>query len=208
MIGNYYAYIDQFKMTGANGIFSDGALTYKGNPDLTWETSTSFNTGFDFSMFNNRFNGSVEYFLRQSSDMLYYKPVGPTSGYQEIPMNVGAMRNSGLELDFSYDIIKNRNISWNVNLNASFIKNKILELHPDLNGELINDTRIYTEGESMYRMYLVKYAGVDPETGVALYWAKDEDGNPITTSDYSNAVNYKEATDDLLPTVYGGFELL
>lgn len=90
-------------------------------------------------------------------------------------------------------------------MNASFIKNKILELHPDLNGELINDTRIYTEGESMYRMYLVKYAGVDPETGVALYWAKDEDGNPITTSDYSNAVNYKEATDDLLPTVYGGF---
>ncbi|WP_456086597.1 SusC/RagA family TonB-linked outer membrane protein [Parabacteroides sp.] len=205
MIGNYYAYIDQFKMTGANGIFSDGALDYKGNPDLTWETSTSFNTGFDFSMFNNRFNGSIEYFLRQSSDMLYYKPVGPISGYQEIPMNVGAMRNSGLELDFSYAIIKNKDISWDVNLNASFIKNEIIELHPDLNGELINDTRIYTEGESMYRMYLVKYAGVDPETGMALYWAKDKDGNPIKTSDYSSAVNYKEATDDLLPTVYGGF---
>ncbi|WP_301827721.1 TonB-dependent receptor [uncultured Parabacteroides sp.] len=205
MIGNYYAYIDQFKMTGANGIFSDGALDYKGNPDLTWETSTSFNTGFDFSMFNNRFNGSIEYFLRQSSDMLYYKPVGPISGYQEIPMNVGSMRNSGLELDFSYAIIKNKDISWDVNLNASFIKNEIIELHPDLNGELINNTRIYTEGESMYRMYLVKYAGVDPETGMALYWAKDKDGNPITTSDYSNAVNYKEATDDLLPTVYGGF---
>ena len=54
-------------------------------------------------------------------------------------------------------------------------------------------------------MYLVKYAGGDAEAGKALYWAKDKDGKAITTDDYSMAVNYKEATDNLLPTVYGGF---
>jgi hypothetical protein len=120
-------------------------------------------------------------------------------------MNIGSMRNTGLEIDLGYQILKTKGISWDINLNAASIKNKILKLHPDLNGEMINNTRIYEEGESMYRMYLVKYAGVDPETGIAQYWAKDEGGSPVKTSDWSVASNYKEATDDLLPAVYGGF---
>lgn len=205
LIDNYYGYMDQFKMTGSNGIFSDGSLDYKGNPDLTWETSTSFNIGADFAMFDNRFAGSVEYFLRQSNDMLYYKPVGPAVGYSKMPMNVGAMRNSGLEVDLNYAIFKQKNITWDVNLNATFIKNEIRELHPDLNGELIDGTRIYTEGESMYRMNLVKYAGVDEATGQALYWAKDENGKEYTTFDHSLASSNKQATENLLPAVYGGF---
>ncbi len=202
---NYYPSSDQFKMTGANGVFSDGALYYKGNKDLTWETSTSYNIGVDFALLNNRLNGTIEYFGRKSSDMLYNKPVAPISGYSSIPMNIGSMRNTGLELDLSYQIMNSKNFSWDVNANATFIKNKILKLHPDLNGELIDGTRIYTEGKSMYRMYLVRYAGVDPDNGMALYWAKDKDGNDITTNDWSVASNYKQATADLLPTVYGGF---
>lgn len=202
---NYYPYSDQFKMTGANGVFSDGALYYKGNKDLTWETSTSYNIGIDFAMLDNRLNGTIEYFGRKSSDMLYNKPVAPISGYSSIPMNIGSMRNTGLELDFNYQILKTKDLSWEANVNATFIKNKILKLHPDLNGELIDGTRIYSEGESMYRMYLVRYAGVDPDNGMALYWAQDDKGNDITTNDWSVASNYKKATDDLLPTVYGGF---
>lgn len=201
---NYYPYLDQFNITGANGVFSDGALYYKGNPDLTWETSTSYNVGVDFSLFNDKLSGSMEYFGRKSSDMLYSKPVAGSLGYTSIPMNVGSMTNSGFELDFNYNIIQNKKITWDVNLNATFIKNKINELHPDLNGKLIDGSRIYEEGESMYRMYLVDYAGVDSETGEALYWAKDENGNAIKTADYSVAENYKVATDDLMPTVYGG----
>ena len=54
-------------------------------------------------------------------------------------------------------------------------------------------------------MYLTRYAGVDPETGLAMYWAKDNEGNDVKTSDYRTASNYKQATDDLLPKVYGGF---
>ena len=205
-IGNYYAYLDQFQMTGANGVFSDGTLYYKGNPDLTWETSTSYNVGVDFALLDNRLNGSIEYFGRKSSDMLYYKPVAPIAGYDEIPMNVGSMTNSGLEIDLSYTIFKNKNITWDVNANATFIKNKINELHPDLNGELISGSYIYSEGESRYRMYLVKYAGVNRETGEAEYWAKDENGQEYKTIDWSVAsTTNKAASDDLLPTVYGGF---
>ena len=216
-IGNYYAYLDQYKMTGADGVFSDGTLEYKGNPDLTWETSTAYNVGFDFGLFNSRLNGSVEYFGRQSSDMLYYKPVSPSLGYSELPMNVGSMRNSGFELDLNYKIIDNKDFSWSVNANITAIKNKILSLHEDLKGELIDGSSIYSEGESRYRMYMIKYAGVAQKElseggkvvalpGQAIYWAKNTDGKEYQTSDASlAAATNKQATDDLLPAAYGGF---
>ena len=177
---------------------------YKGNKDITWETSTSYNIGVDFGLLQ-KLNGSIEYFGRRSGDMLYNKPVAGSLGYTYIPMNVGSMTNSGVEIDLNYNIINNKNITWDVNLNATFIKNKINELHPDLGGKMIDNNRIYEEGHSMYRMYLVDYAGVDEKTGEALYWAKDKEGNAIKTADYSLATNYKVATEDLMPTVYGGF---
>ncbi len=205
-IGNYYAYLDQYKVTGSDGIFSDGTLVYKGNRDLTWETSTAYNVGLDFSMLDNRLNGSIEYFGRQSNDMLYNKPVAPSLGYSTLPMNVGAMRNSGVELDLNYDIFRNKNLTWNVNFNLTSLSNKIIKLHEDLNGELIDGSRIYKEGESMYRMFLVSWAGVNPETGEAQYWAKDEDGVEFKTADYSvAAATGKKATKNLLPSGYGGF---
>ena len=201
---NYYPWLDQYKMTGANGTFADGTLLYKGNPDITWETSTSYNIGADFGLFNNKLNGSIEYFGRKSKDMLYNRPTAGSLGYTAVPMNVGSMTNSGVEIDLNYQIMANKKFNWSVNLNATFVKNKINKLHPDLNGKLIDSDRIYEEGESMYRMYLVDYAGVDEKNGEALYWAKDDNGNAIKTSEYSTAENYKVATDDMMPTVYGG----
>ncbi|MBQ2778625.1 MAG: TonB-dependent receptor [Bacteroidaceae bacterium] len=171
-IGNYYAYLDQYTVTGADGSFSDGLLAYKGNKDLTWEKSQSFNTGFDFSLFNYKLNGTVEYFSRKSSDMLYNKPVSPSNGYTSIPMNVGSMTNSGWEIELTATPYKARNFKWDVYANATFVKNEINELHPELNGKYISGTSILEEGESMYQLYLVKYAGVDPNTGLSLFHAK------------------------------------
>ena len=210
-IGNYYAYLDQFTMTGNSSGFADGTLDYKGNPDLTWETQTAFNIGVDFGLFKNKLNGSVEYFSRKSSDMLYYKPVAGSLGYSQLPMNIGSMTNSGMEIDLSYNILNSKNISWDVNANGTFIKNKINKLHPDLKGKLLNGTRIYEEGKSMYRLYLPEWAGVDPENGDALwYYNKTNEDGTVTrekTNDYTVATQTanRVATDDLLPTVYGGF---
>ena len=205
-IGNYYAWLDQFKLTGADGVFSDGALIYKGNPDLTWETSTSYNVGFDFALFSNVLSGTIEYFGRKSGDMLYNKPVAGSNGYNSIPMNIGSMTNSGLELDLNWNILSTKDVNWSLFANATMVKNKINELHPDLEGQLIDGTRIYEEGYSMYRMYLTEWAGVDPDTGLAQYYATDKDtGERYITDDFSTATNNKIATDDLLPKVYGGF---
>ena len=103
-------------------------------------------------------------------------------------------------------LISNKNIQWNVFANATFINNKILELAPELNGELISGSTIYKEGESMYQYYLRKYAGVN-EKGEALYYVdtKDDNGNITqeTTTEWNKASRYQ--TGDMLPTVYGGF---
>lgn len=201
----YYAWQDQYKLTGADGIFSDGTLSYKGNPDLTWETSSSYNIGFDYALLSNKLSGSIEYFGRKSGDMLYNKPVAGSNGYTSIPMNVGSMTNSGLEIDVNWNILRTKDINWDMFANATFVKNKINKLHPDLGGKLTDGTRIYEEGHSMYRMYLTEYAGVNEETGLAEYYATDDEGVRYRTDDFSIAQDYKVATKDLLPTVYGGF---
>lgn len=206
-IGNYYAYLDQYTMTGDASGFSDGTLAYKGNKDLTWETQTAFNVGVDFGMFGNKFTGSVEYFSRKSSDMLYYKPVAGSLGYTQIPMNVGSMKNSGVEVDLNYNIFNTKNLSWDVNANITHVKNEIIELHKDLEGKLINGTTIYEEGESMYRLFLPEWAGVDSETGEALWYYTDANGDRAKTNDYTIATksDNRVTTDDLLPKFYGGF---
>ena len=205
-IGNYYAYQDQYDIQNNNGDFGI-VFSYKGNKDITWETSKSFNTGFDFEFFKNRLGGTVEYFSRKTTDMLYNRPVAPTLGYSSIPMNVGSMVNNGFEMDLHGDLSRTKNITWSMNFNLTHVKNEIKELAPELEGELISGSRIYREGESMYQLYLRKYAGVS-ENGAALYYVdqKDENGNVIgqeTTEKYGQATRY--ASGDILPAVYGGF---
>ena len=225
-LGNGYAYVDQYKISGTNA-WADGTLYYKGNPELTWEKSNAFNIGADFSLWQSKLSGTVEYFSRQTSDMLYNRPVSPSLGYATIPVNIGSIRNYGVEIELNYRALNTRNITLDVNANATFINNKIIELAPELNGEMISGTRILREGESMYQMYLVKYAGIDQATGEALYWTRDpqkyidEDGVEQTlkdekgktvygeeylTSDWKSAYDHnRQGTGDILPVVYGGF---
>ncbi|WP_287826845.1 TonB-dependent receptor [Bacteroides sp.] len=203
---NYYPYMDQFRLTNLSGNHAI-SFDYKGNKDITWETSHSFNTGFDYELLNNRLTGSIEYFSRKTTDMLYYKPTPLSYGYAQVPMNIGSMINRGLELDVNGVLYDSRKITWDMNFNLTFFKNKVLKLEKSLGGELIDGSRIYREGESLYQMYLREYAGVDEATGKALYYkdVKDENGKIMkeTTDDWSNATRY--ATGDILPKVYGGF---
>ena len=203
-IGNNYAYIDQYQVTGAEGVFADGTLAYKGNKDITWETSKAFNAGVDFSLFQGKVGGTVEYFSRQTSDMLYNKPMAPSNGYTSFPMNIGSMRNSGVEIELNYTPIETNDVKWTINANATFLKNEIVELHPDLKGEMISGSQVYREGESIYQFYMVEWAGVDPETGLAQYWAKEGD-EEYKTDDWSKAYNTnRKGTGDIMADVYGG----
>lgn len=203
---NYQPYTTQYEVSESNGQFAT-ARSYVGNRDITWETSHNFNAGFDFSFFDDRLNGTIEGFARTTKDMLYYKPVAASNGYTYLPMNIGSVQNAGLEVDLHGDIIKTKSVVWNLYMNATFLKNKILKLHPDLEGEWIDGNYIYKEGESMYNAYIREYAGVDSATGNALWYydKKDSEGNVTksVTTNWSTATQYEQG--DILPKIYGGF---
>ena len=206
-LGNYYPYQDQFSVSNSNNDFAV-SLSYKGNKDITWETSHSFNTGIEFELFGNRLSGGVEYFSRKTTDMLYNRPVPNSLGYSSYPMNVGSMVNKGFEIELQGVLVNTKNIDWRINFNLTHFKNEIVELHPDLKGEWISGSYIYREGESSYQFYMREWAGVDKETGEAMWYkdVKDENGKVTgreTTKTYADATRY--ATGDILPKVYGGF---
>ncbi len=224
-IGTYYAYQDKFLITGEN-TWSDGSLynNYgKGNPDLTWETSNALNAGIEFSFWQGKLAGNVDYFQRQTSDMLYWRPVAPSLGYSYFPMNVGSLRNYGIEIELNYRPVSTRDITWDINFNGTWIQNKIIKLNPEAKGRILRGLTVWEEGKSQYNYYLVKYAGVNPENGEPLYWDADpildEQGNPVydkhgvakhgpfyKSNNYDHAyANARQETGNVLPTFYGGF---
>lgn len=227
----YIAYADQYRITGAEGVWSDAQLDYKGNPDITWEKSNNLNTGIDFSLWKGRLAGTVEYFQRQTSDMLMNVPVAPSLGYSSMPMNVGSMRNAGVEIDLNFSPVRTREFRWDLNANITFGWNKVLKLDQRIlnrNENWRNDSkqgwltgnRIFFEGESMYNLYMVEYAGVN-DKGQAVYKAvrevpgekyinKDGSEQPMMeeylTADYTEARNTnRKCTGNLMPKAYGGF---
>ena len=213
-IGNYYYYTNSYTLVNSNDQISIVPYIY-GNRDITWEKNGNFNIGLEFSLFRGRLAGSVEYFYRKTSDMLFSFPLAPSFGYQSYYANIGDMRNSGVEVELNGDIIRTRDLTWSLNLNMTAYNNKITRLPQERRTMTVDGvdgyssgSYFYGEGESMYTFYMPKYAGVDPETGEALYWKNVTDANGNVTgqektSDYSKADYHLCGT--ALPNVYGGF---
>ncbi len=209
---NYYPYQIQYELTESDGDFAT-TIDEMGNPDITWETSQNFNAGVEFDMFSGRLGGNIEVFSRTTVDLLYNKPVAPSAGYSTFPMNVGKIRNSGVEIDLYGTIL----LSWSVNVNGTFLKNEIIELAED---EIITGSWRYAPGGSLYNMYIREYVGVAQDTkmtldddgeevikwqpGMALYKMDeaDKDGDLVTAT-WSQGSLYD--TGSVLPKISGGF---
>ena len=212
-IGNYH-YITMFSLDNSNynAAVKPGAL---GNPDITWEKNGNFNVGAEFSFFKGRLSGDAEFFVRKTSDMLTSFPLAPSYGYMSKYANVGNMINRGLELQLTGLLVSTRDLTWDVHANLTWYKNKITKLADERKTMEVDGVKgyassnyYYGEGESLYTFYMKRYAGVDENTGEALYWkdVKDKDGNVTgqeKTADYSTATNHLCGT--ALPKAYGGF---
>ena len=210
-LGSYFPYADQYthsynEETGEYSL----TLSYKGNEDLTWESSHSFNVGADFELFGGYLNGTFEWFSRQTSDMLYYKDVPLSSGNPtgQYPLNVGSVRNSGFEVSLDGNIFNSRNVQWSWNVNLSHYKNEILSLDSSVSEEGIKGGNyIYKVGGSLYDAYMRKWAGVNAE-GKGQWYKKvyDKDGNYTgdePTTVFTDADQYELGT--VMPKLYGGF---
>ena len=201
---NSYRYTDVFRIINSGGNVST-SFNQKGTKDITWETNTNINAGIEFQLFK-KLSGSLEFFYRKTTDMLYSFAVAPSNGYASYYDNVGDLYNTGFELELNYNILRTKNINWDVRLNVSTLKNRISKLDDDKKTNVVygtdfkpyegyNSSNFFiSEGTSMYSWYMKDYAGVDPETGKSLWYYNvyeqhqvvvdgvpqvDADGNPI-----------------------------
>ena len=212
-IGNY-RYLDTYTIESGAG---DIAVIFnsKGNPEITWETNTNFNAGADFDFWGGRLTGTVEYFYRLTSDMLFYFYTPDSIGYSGYYDNVGDMRNSGIEVSLNGVLMQRKNFRWDAYLNFTHYTNKILRIPDDNKTAKFeghegyrSGTSFYGEGLPIYTFLMPKYAGVDHSTGEPL-WYRDitnEAGEVVSTT---TTKTYSEATDylcgDPTPDLYGGF---
>ncbi len=212
-IGNF-RYVSTYNVVNSQGHPAAVPSTL-GNKDITWETNGNFNAGVDFEMYKGRFTGTIEYFYRKTTDMLFSFPLPPSYGYTSYYANVGDMANNGVEAEFKVTPIRTKDFEWNINLNLTHYKNKVTYLPEERKTMECSGVKGYSsgnyyygEGISLYTFRLPQYAGVDQETGEALYYqdVKDADGNVTgrtTTAQYGDATYYLCGT--ALPDVYGGF---
>lgn len=187
---------------GFSGLRQLGAA----NPNLKWERSASFNVGFETALFNNRLRLNVDYYNKQTSDLILNVPIPNTNGgLNSIIDNVGKMENKGFDIDISGDIINTKDFTWTTSLNIGLNKNKVLSL-PGAN--LDDQGRRFVagsaeqraiEGHSVNSFYLIRYKGVNPDTGHA-EWL-DIDGNVTTNPTAADRV----ITGDANPDAVGGF---
>ena len=218
-----FLYTNTYNLVNSNGELSVTPAT-KGNRNISWEKNGNLNYGIEFELFQGRLTGSIEGFWRKTTDMLSWFPLPPSYGWTGYWDNVGNMENKGVEIDLQGVLVRTKDINWSVNFNLTTYKNKISYL-PDARKTMTCDgvdgyssgNFFYGEGQPLYTYRMYRYAGVDQETGEALYWHRVSKKNPNTDAmeltGELEAVPYaglSSSTDyflcgSTLPTVYGGF---
>ncbi|MFN0034290.1 MAG: SusC/RagA family TonB-linked outer membrane protein, partial [Saprospiraceae bacterium] len=163
------------------GFVDDGVQTLAqenvANPDLKWETTTTLNIGVDFAVMNGKINGSVEYFNKNSEDLLFQFPTiqpAPASFYWiNLPGNV---INSGVELSLNALVIDKEKLSWNIGANVAFLQNTFENYEgPNINyGEAFGQgasgatTQLLASGQPLNSFYLRKFLGIGAD-GISDY---------------------------------------
>ncbi len=180
------------------------APTQPGNNALSWESSKQTDIGFEFGLFNGRVSGEIDYYKKQTDDLLFEVPLVPSSGALEINRNTGSMENSGIEVILNGDVIQGGDLSWNVGINFATNKNEVISV-PEGN-DIVSGRNIIREGEVLQSLYMIEYAGVDPANGDALYYLNTENSDGSidrgTTNDPNAATRIIAGSP--IPDVIGG----
>ena len=207
-----------------NNIVGGTNIVRIGDPNITWETTDSYDIGVDFGLFNNRISGYFTYYYQFVDGLLIQSRIPPSSGTnnKNIWENIGELENQGVELQLSGTAINTPNFRMKFNLNVTTNQTEVLSLSPELDaagGAIDNPwtpTRSRTGHENKL-FYMAWDAGVDPERGVNLIWELDqpyfeETGNtrktgrkiPATKFNLENNRFYHEGKS-LNPNLFGGF---
>ncbi|TKB97503.1 TonB-dependent receptor [Pedobacter cryotolerans] len=207
---------------GYNGI--PGLLISQiGNKDLTWEETYTSGVGLDVAAFNNRLRLTIDYYIKNTDNILYNVPISGLTGVTSIWQNVGKMQNKGLEVALGGDIVRNDNLTWSLDVNLGTNVNKLTDIYKTRNLDgtytakpiIIGDglgiagsaQRILQIGLPVDTYYLPEWAGVNPENGLPLWYRVTRDANGNETARTTTS-NYAQATQEKLgkasPDLFGG----
>ncbi len=183
-IGNFSSrsLVSALPYADQSGTFIGGAL---GDPTLTWENTKQVDVGVEFGFLQNRITGEVDVYQKNTDKLLLNRQLQLATGFSNATQNVGSLRNRGLEIALNGRILDG-DFKWNVGANMSFNRNLITSLATPIipGGGIVSRVQ---QGEPLGVFYTKRYAGVDPQTGNALYYQSDGS----TSSDYSTAPDQK-----------------
>lgn len=192
------------ELYGANGVYYDNGswlpayqISQNANPNLKWEETAMLNIGLDFSVLDHRLGGRIEWYNKNTSDMLYTYPAPtPPYLYNEIMANVGDMRNQGVEITLNAEPIRTKDFSWNLSINLAHNDNEITSLSNDLfqmdriqlgdlfiRGMTSSGTHVLEEGHPVGQFYALICNGID-ENGHYIFVDKNGDGEISDPADY------------------------
>ena len=192
-----------------------GGVSTIADPDLSWETSYTYNFALEFGLFDQRLSGTIEYFDRTSKDLLQDVPISLVTGFGSTLKNIGEINNHGIEIEISGDIIRKKDLRWSAGITASSIKSKVNKLY---GGQPITwydptggDARAkfrYVEGGSTLALYGLEWAGVDDETGKNVWYLNNEATPDLTVNGRPATFSYSKASEvilgDVNPKLFGG----
>lgn len=193
-IGNYASRA----LFGLNGEYlglSGGSPSQLGNADLGWEENRTINYGLDFSFFNRRITGEIDYFSANRQSLLLEFPLPPSSGFSFINKNVGVLRNRGIEVGINTINVSNKNFKWTTSFNFTYVKNEVTKLN-DGQRNIGTSTVV---GRQLNSIFTYNYAGVNPADGRTMYL--DTFGN-ITYTPVLRDRYYLDKSSD--PLWFGG----
>ena len=168
----------------------------------------------EFGLFDNRLTGTVEYFSRDSKDLLQNVPISTVTGMSSTLKHIGEINNHGVEIELAGDIIKTQDWRWSASINASFLRNKVTTLYGgqdiiwyDPTGSDDRAKYIYREGQPVLSFYGYEWAGIDPSNGAQMYYSNNENADKVI--DGRNVVyDFNDADDVIIgnatPKVFGG----
>ena len=204
--GAFYGYMGLYSY-GQNYMGAAGSYeSAQANPGLKWEKNYNLNLGLDLS-FINRIFVTLEYYNRDTKDLLYNRPISATTGFLNYLANIGQLNNKGVEFELRTINFATPDFNWTSVLNLTHNRNKIVTLDGDMKQSIEGSWFIHKVGLPYNSFYVKEFAGVDSQTGKALYYlnTQDEQGNynREKTDDASKAeaIPYKSAD----PKIAGGF---
>ncbi|HNT50753.1 MAG TPA: SusC/RagA family TonB-linked outer membrane protein, partial [Cyclobacteriaceae bacterium] len=207
---SYYAWQPVYGLGWDNALEPGILQGSLGNRNLSWESSDASDVALEFGLLKNRITGTIEYFNRASSNLLFAVPMPLSSGVATVTRNIGTMVNRGMEVSISAEVLKMGDFSWQLDVNATKLKNEITKM-PDESEEIISGTKKLKEGRSLYDFWLREYIGINPANGDVLYRADtwnpansfvNEAGDTVTNSISNARYHYNGSS---IPKISGGF---